>query len=298
MNVNEPQRFGLSVALSTPFHESGRIDTGRLLEHARWCLGEGCSSVTLFGTTGEGASISLAEREEVFSVLGKSGISGRRLVGGVAATAVEDAVAQASIALDQDCRAVLLPPPFFFKGVDEEGVFTWYAAVVEGLGVRARDILLYNIPSMTAVAMPLTLIDRLCRGFPEVFIGVKDSSGDRSYTERLLAAHRDRVILVGDERCLAQAVRAGAQGAISGLANLCPDLLLPLANEGRGDPRINRLVDEILAYPVMAAVKALIAHRRGDAGWAVMRPPLTGLAAADRAAVTDCFDRILAVPAA
>jgi 4-hydroxy-tetrahydrodipicolinate synthase len=296
--VNKPQRFGLSVALSTPFHESGRIDTGRLVEHARWCLGEGCSSVTLFGTTGEGASISLAERHDVFSALAKAGITGRAIVGGVAATTVEDAVAQASIALDRDCRAVLLPPPFFFKGVDEDGVFAWYAAVVEELGARARDILLYNIPSMTAVALPLPLIDRLCRGFPEVFIGVKDSSGDWSYTERLLAAHRDRVILVGDERCLAQAARAGAQGAISGLANLCPDLLLPLANEGREDPRIVRLVEDILAYPVMAAVKALIAHRHGDPGWAAMRPPLTELAAADRTALGDRFDRILAVPAA
>ncbi|MFC7399536.1 dihydrodipicolinate synthase family protein [Chelatococcus sp. GCM10030263] len=296
--MNEPKRFGLSVALSTPFDESGRIDTGRLVEHARWCRAEGCSSVTLFGTTGEGASISLAERHNVFSVLARAGIAGPEIVGGVAVTSVDDAVAQASMALDQDCRAVLLPPPFFFKGVDEEGVFAWYAAVVEGLGARARDILLYNIPSMTAVAMPLTLIERLCQGFPEVFIGVKDSSGDWSYTERLLAAHHGRVILVGDERCLAQAVRAGAQGAISGLANLCPDLLLPLANEGRENPRINRLVDDIIAYPVMAAVKALIAHRRDDAGWVAMRPPLTELAAADRAAVADRFDRIMATPAA
>jgi 4-hydroxy-tetrahydrodipicolinate synthase len=296
--VSEPQRFGLSVALSTPFDARGALDTSRLVEHAGWCLEHGCSSVTLFGTTGEGASIHLGEREQVYSALAAAGVTGQALVGGVTATSVEEAVAQASLAFAVDCRAVLLPPPFFFKGVDEEGVFAWYAAVVDKLGPRARHILLYNIPSMTQVAMPLTLVGRLIRAFPEVFVGVKDSSGDWTYTERLLAAHRDRVILVGDERSLAQAVRAGAQGAISGLANLCPELLLPLANEGRGDARINRLVDDVLAHPVMAAIKALIAHRRGDAGWAAMRPPLTALAAAQSAGLRDRFDQILAVPVA
>ncbi|MBS7702403.1 dihydrodipicolinate synthase family protein [Chelatococcus asaccharovorans] len=293
-----PGRFGLSVALATPFQLSGAVDNDRLKEQAGWCLAMGCSSITLFGTTGEGASIGLTEREAIFSALARDGITGERIVGGVAATAVSDAAAQATLALDHGCRALLVPPPYFFKGVAEDGVFGWYAALVERLGHRARHILLYNIPQMTAVAMPLSLITRLIRAFPEVFIGVKDSAGDWPYTEQLLEAHRDRVILVGDERSLARAVRNGGQGAISGLANICPDALLPLVMEGRPDQRIDQLVETVLGYPVMAAVKALVAHRSGDTGWLTMRPPLTALSRAEMAQLGERCDRIFSATAA
>lgn len=291
-------RFGLSVALATPFQDGGMIDAGRLVEQAGWCLAQGCGSITLFGTTGEGASIGLGERDTVFTALARDGIEGNRIVGGIAATSVQDTVKQALLALEHDCRALLLPPPYFFKNVDEDGVFAWYAAVVESLGGRARDILLYNIPQMTAVAMPLSLMGRLMRAFPEVFIGVKDSAGDWAYTEKLLEAHRDRVILVGDERSLAQAVRNGGQGAISGLANICPDALLPLVMEGRADPRIDQLVEAVLGYPVTAAVKALVAHRSGDAGWLTMRAPLTALSRTEMARLGERCDRIFSATAA
>jgi 4-hydroxy-tetrahydrodipicolinate synthase len=104
---------------------------------------------------------------------------------------------------------------------------------------------------------------------------VKDSSGDWAYAEALLAAHAERLtILIGDERQLARAVRLGGQGAISGLANLCPAALLPLAAEGREDARIARLVDAICGQPVIPAVKALVAARTGDPAWTAVRPPL------------------------
>ncbi|CAH1656008.1 4-hydroxy-tetrahydrodipicolinate synthase [Hyphomicrobiales bacterium] len=293
-----PGQFGLSVALATPFQLSGAVDNGLLTEQASWCLARGCSSITLFGTTGEGASIGLAEREATFAALARAGIAGDRIVGGIAATAVTDAVAQASLALDHGCRALLVPPPYFFKGVAEDGVFGWYAALVERLGQRARNMLLYNIPQMTAVAMPLSLITRLIRAFPEAFIGVKDSAGDWAYTEQLLEAHRDRVILVGDERSLARAVRNGGQGAISGLANICPDALLPLVVDGRPDQRVDQLVETVLGYPVMAAIKALVAHRSGEPGWLTMRPPLTALSRAEMAQLGERCDRIFSATAA
>ncbi|TIU18106.1 MAG: dihydrodipicolinate synthase family protein, partial [Mesorhizobium sp.] len=80
-------------------------------------------------------------------------------------------------------------------------------------------VLLYNIPSVTMVPLPLSLIGRLSAAFPGVVAGVKDSGGDWSYSEALLRAHGDLVILIGDERHLARSVRQGGQGAISGMAN-------------------------------------------------------------------------------
>jgi 4-hydroxy-tetrahydrodipicolinate synthase len=291
-------RFGLSAALATPFSADGAIDRQRAVAQARWCLAEGCSSVTLFGTTGEGSSIGQADRADLLAAFAEDGIAGDRIVGAVAAVSVADAAAQACQMLAIGCRAVLLPPPFYFKGVTDDGLFAWYAQLFERLGGAARDVLLYNIPSVTAVALPIGLIGRLREAFPGIVVGVKDSSGDWVYTQRLLAAHRDLAILIGDERYLAEGVRLGGEGAISGLANICPAILRPLALEGRDDPRIATLVEAVLDHPVTPAVKALIAHRTGDAAWRAVRPPLMPLGAEDEDRLSAHYDALFAGAAA
>ncbi|HEV2677487.1 MAG TPA: dihydrodipicolinate synthase family protein [Aliidongia sp.] len=292
------ERFGLSAALATPISADGDIDLSRVVAQARWCLAEGCSSVTLFGTTGEGSSIGETDRAGLLAALAGAGITGDRIVGAVAAASVADAVAQARQALAIGCKALLVPPPFYFKGVSDDGLFAWFAQVFERLGGAARDVLLYNIPSVTALPLSVDLVGRLRDAFPEVVVGVKDSSGDWSYTQRLLDSHRDLAILIGDERYLAEGVRRGGEGAISGLANICPGLLLPLANEGRDDPRISALVDDVLAHPVIPAVKALIAHRTGDEGWRAVRPPLMPLGIGDAERLAARYDAHFAAAAA
>jgi 4-hydroxy-tetrahydrodipicolinate synthase len=268
------QRFGLSAAMTTPFRMDGMVDLARLARQARWCLDNGCKSVTAFGTTGEGASIGLSGREQALGALAGAGIAGEDVVYCVAASSVHEALAQGRMAIDFRCRGILLTPPFYFKGVSDDGLFAWFSQVLEKLGSSARGVILYNIPSVTQVGLSLDLIGRLKAAFPGVVTGVKDSSGDWAYTQRLLEAHGDLAILIGDERYLAEGVRRGGQGAISGLANLCPSALLPLAVEGKGDERVNRLVDEVLRYPVTPAVKALVAHRTGDRAWLHVRAPL------------------------
>ena len=296
--TEQRERFGLSAALATPFAADAAIDLPRAVAQARWCLAEGCSSVTLFGTTGEGSSIGEADRAAVLAAFGAGGIAGDRIVGAIAAASVADAVSQARLTLDVGCKALLLPPPFYFKGVSDDGLFAWYAAVFERLGAAARDVLLYNIPSVTAVPLSLELVGRLRDAFPGIIVGVKDSSGDWPYTQQLLAAHGDLAILIGDERYLAEGVRRGGEGAISGLANICPRLLLPLALEGRDDPRIAALVEDVLRYPVTPAVKVLVAHRTGDAGWRAVRPPLMPIGAGDAAALIRRYDALFAAAAA
>ncbi len=292
------ERFGLSVALATPFAADGAIDVERLVRHASWCLANGCGRATLFGTTGEGASIDDGEREPVWQALEAVGIQGHLLVGGVAAASLASAARQARQAYDHGAHAVLLAPPFYFKGVDDEGLFRWFAGLIEALGGAARDLILYNIPSVTAVTLSLPLVTRLAEAFPGVVTGVKDSSGDWAYTSALLDAHADRLaILVGDERHLARAVRLGGAGAISGLANLCPAALAPLAAEGKEDPRIGRLVDAICQLPVIPAVKALIARNIGDPGWNGVRAPLLPTPAASVERLGPMMDAVLAVPA-
>ena len=152
--ITKNDAFGLSCALTTPFRENGGVDVERMIRHAQTCLREGCSSVTVFGTTGEGASFGMDERAKTVAAFKDAGFDVRRtLIGGVASASLDDAVSQTAMLVDADCRAILLTPPFYFKGVSDDGLFAWFSALFEKLGARARDVILYNIPSVTAVPL-------------------------------------------------------------------------------------------------------------------------------------------------
>ena len=287
--------FGLSCALATPFRPGGACDIDRLVGHARSRLADGCSSVTLFGTTGEGASIGAATRQAVLSALAASPIKMRdAAIVCVCDSRLDDAVGQIRDALAVDCKAILLAPPYYFKHIADDGLFAWFAACFAAVGAELRDVILYNIPQVTAVELTLSLIERLKRSFPQVVRGIKDSSGSWSYSRELVARHSDLAILIGDERHLAAAMAAGAKGSISGAANLRAQLLAAMIRERRDDERVTRIVNEIEKYPVVAAIKAILAHTTGDPGWFSLAPPLQPLAREERDALIAAYDRIIA----
>lgn len=293
-------RFGLSCAITTPMQADGSVDTARLAHHAKFALANGCDSVTLYGTTGEGAGLSMEDRALMLGAVLAAGINpSKQLLAGVAATVVSDAVAQARMALDAGCRGLLVLPPYYFKGYDDDGLFNWHAQFIEKLQGQARGIILYNIPSQSGVPISVSLVDRLKKAFPGVVTGVKDSSCDWNVTSQYLKAHaEDMSILVGDERDLARAVREGGEGSICGLANLQPGWLRPLVYEGKDNPKVNELVNVICEYPVMAAVKALAGHIHGDAGYGAMRAPLRALTDAERRRLFAAYDAIAQAKAA
>ena len=286
--------FGLSAALVTPFRADGAVDLPRMLRHARHVLAEGCDSITLFGTTGEGFSIGMRERAAMIGAVLGDGLDPARLYAGASATTVADAVEQSRLALDFGARGLLLAPPFYFKDPGDEGLFAWFSRTIEGIGAGARGIILYHIPGQTAVPLSVDLVGRLKRAFPGVIAGVKDSSGDKATAEAFLAAHGELAILVGDERQLAGAMRNGAQGSICGVANIAPRLLHDVIHGAADNPLIVPLVDLIVSYPVLAAIKALVAHIHGDEEYARMRAPLVDLPARDRAALIGAYEAILA----
>ena len=160
---------------------------------------------------------------------------GDRLVFAIFANSVGDAVEQMRTGYGAGARAVLVAPPSYFKGVSEEGIAGWYQQVIRQLGDEARDILLYNIPSLTGVALSVDLVGRLRQSLGRSIAGVKDSSCDWNVTDPLVRAHNDIHILVGDERDLAAAVRLGGAGCISGMANVFPHAVAGLVR-GQDDP--------------------------------------------------------------
>jgi 4-hydroxy-tetrahydrodipicolinate synthase len=290
-------RFGISPALTTPVDRAYRVDVERLAAHAIDLLARGCSSVTVFGTTGEGPSFALAERDRVAQALVNLGLAPERLVEGVIASSIEEAADGAGRALRRRVKAVLLAPPFYFRVVADDEIFAWYSAVFARVGSGLRDIILYHIPSMTGVPLSIELIGQLRAAFPRAIIGVKDSAADPQATMRLLEAHGDLIILVGDESYLGRACAAGAAGSICGLGNIVPEAIIAVANEGRDDPHVKALVDALAPYGFTPMLKALVGHLRRDPAWGNPCPPLPAVADGDMRRVAALIEPLRAAAA-
>lgn len=283
-------RFGISAALTTPFTASLAVDVPRLLDHAARVLEKGCDGVTFFGTTGEGPSLSQAEKAATLNSALIGGLDPACITLGVGAPALDDAVAQALVGLRGGVRQFLVMPPYYFKGVSQDGLFEWYAGFLERIVALDARVIFYHIPQVTGVALTPELLMRLRAQFGPMAAGIKDSSGDWEGTRAFLDM-KDMMVLVGDERHLGRAAALGAAGAISGMANLFPEVLARVLETGRANPGLDALVDALVAHPVTPAVKALVGVLHdGGAGadiWARVRPPLEPTPAAVTRALAD-----------
>lgn len=273
-------RFGISVALLTPFTPEGAINTALLTDHALSVLEKGAHGVTLFGTTGEGASIAMSERRTGIAALIAGGIAADQMVVGVCATSVGDAVAQVDQALEFGIDRFLLLPPFYFPAPAEAGLRVWHEDLFTRADARAKFIL-YHIPQITAVPLSFDLVTGLRADFPDRVVAIKDSSGVWENSERLLK-HGGIPVLVGDERLLHRALAIGAAGSICGMANLHPARLRALFDSAVEDVALSRQVDMVVSGPVIPALKALMVQQTGNPAWAHLRAPLAPLSAEAR----------------
>ncbi|WP_226781275.1 dihydrodipicolinate synthase family protein [Oceaniglobus trochenteri] len=277
-------KFGISVAMLTPFDADGAIDTALMASHARDVIAKGAHGVTLFGTTGEGASIALAERKAaiaaVVAALVADQIDPARVVVGLCATSVGDVLAQVDQALEFGIQTFLLLPPFYFPAPGDAGLRTWHEDLFAQADTRAKFIL-YHIPQVTAVPLSFDLVTGLRRDFPERVVGIKDSSGSWDNAERLLK-EGNLPVLVGDERLLHRAFPLGAAGSICGMANLHPARLRALFDTSTEDEALSREVGLVVSGPVIPALKILMARNSGNAAWERMRGPLAPLPDAAR----------------
>ena len=275
--------FGVSVALLTPFASGWTIDLDRLATHARDVLRAGADGVTLFGTTGEGASIGPAEAKAALAALLRSGVEPGRVTLGVAASSVEGAVAGLSSAARHGVGGVLLAPPFYYPNPSPAGLRDWFSAVLAASDA-AVPVLLYHIPQVTGAALTPGLVEALRAEHPGRVRGVKDSSGDWD-TARAFLALDGLEVLIGDERLLHRAVPLGCAGAVSGMANLHPARLTDVIATGHEDAALSAETEAVVSHPVVPALKVLMARASGDPVWERVRPPLAPLEAEARAAL-------------
>ena len=281
------------AAVSTPLTAELTIDHAHLVNHVTQLLQRGMDVLTLFGTTGEGTSFSRAERAAALERCRDSGIAAAQLGCGVFGLASSDAGEDAKVAFASGCGHVLLAPPSYYKGIDDEGLFRWFSEAIEASGQNVGHFVLYHIPSMTQVELSVELVKRLAAQFPGVVAGVKDSSGNWPHTQRLIEERGSLTVLVGHEGHLERGVRLGAAGAISGTANFIPEVIKSIVHDNGKQPNLTSLIDELLKYPVISAVKALSAHRYNADSWLRVRPPLSPLDRQQAAALSKQLEALL-----
>ena len=284
-----PDRIrGVWCATLTPLGPAGAPDHARLAAHVARLFAAGVDGIALFGTTGEGQSFSTSERRAGLDAMLENGIPAARIVAGTGCAALTETIELTRHALAAGCAGALVLPPFFFKGVSDEGLYASYARLIDGVADARLKLYLYHIPQVTEVPIAHEVIARLMARYPGVLAGVKDSGGDLQHTRRLLARFSDLAIFVGHEPHLPAALAAGGAGTICGIANLYPRLMRRFHDRSLGGDykedlhRIETFIARLEGYPLFAAFKALLADLTGDPAWEALRPPLVALATAQR----------------
>jgi 4-hydroxy-tetrahydrodipicolinate synthase len=289
---------GVLSPLVTPFKADLTPDPDRFIRQCRWLLSQDVG-LAVFGTNSEANSLSTEEKVELLDRLVGAGVDPARMMPGTGCCALTDSVRLTAHAMKLGCGGVLMLPPFYYKGVSDDGLFRSFAEVIERVGDRRLRIYLYHIPPVSQVAITLPLIERLLKAYPGVVAGAKDSSGDWNNTEAYLVnfASQGFDVFPGSETFLLQGLRAGGVGCISATANVNPGAIARLFATWKADDadaqqgRLNEIRTIFAKYPMIPALKAAIAHYGGDASWATVRPPLVELTQAQRASLVADLDK-------
>ena len=277
---------GLISPILSPFNDDLSFNQDLYNALARDLLDTGCSGLAPFGTTGEALSVSSAERMAALEGLLESGIDPSVVIPGTGLCNLPETIALSRHAVERGCAGVMTLPPFYFKGMGDDGYFDYFERLIDGVGHPDLKIYLYHIPQVSGVGLSIDLVTRLRAAYPDVIVGIKDSSGDWDNTRRLLAID-GLIVYPGAELPVIDAIRLGAPGCISATANLnSRDIahVIDLCHAGRWDEAeaAHKPVREVRMlfqdYAPIPAQKALLARRTGDTRWNNLRPPFRPMA--------------------
>jgi len=286
---------GVFSAALTPLDADLAPNHAAFVAHAKRLLAQGCDGIAMLGTTGEANSFTVAERQALLEATVAGGVAPDRLLPGTGVVALPDTIALTRHALSLGVTTVVMLPPFYYKGVSEDGLFAAYAEVVERIANPRLRIVLYHIPPMSAVPIGFALIERLRARYPDIVCGIKDSSGDFANMQALVARFPGLAVLAGADPLMLPLLREGGAGCITATSNLvAADLAFVFRHHA--DParaaeveaaqaRIVAARNRASRFPQIASLKLLLAERTGDPGWHRLRPPLMPLSRDEAAAL-------------
>ncbi len=277
-----PSLAGIYAAVATPFDDDGGLALGDLVSLLGHLAAQGCHGVLVAGTTGEGPSLSVAERRALFrAAVGAD--TGLRILAGTGAASLTDACELARAAFDAGVTGIVPIPPFFYADPPLEGLVHFYTTIITTAMPSDGWLMLYHNPFVSAPPVSLELIARLTDAFPEQVIGIKDSSGDPMHAQTLVSRWPGFQVLIGDDRLLTPAIGWGVAGAITALAGLFPALVRAAYDaaatgepSGPAQERLNNAYQQLDGLPRISAIKWLLAAGR-LISQAAVRPPLSPL---------------------
>ncbi|HEY4135458.1 MAG TPA: dihydrodipicolinate synthase family protein [Alphaproteobacteria bacterium] len=297
--IKDPR--GVYSAVLTPFADDLSVDLPAWLTHCRWLMANGCDGIAALGTTGEANSISLAERLDMLDALAGAGIVGEKLILGTGSCALPDAVTLTRRALELDSPHVLALPPFYFKNPSEDGLYAYYAGLIDRVADARLRLYLYHIPQTSAVPIPHSLILRLRKDYGPILAGAKDSSFDFANMQAMLKLVPDFRLFSGTETLLLPTLEAGGVGCITAGSNVFPAATAkayalwqsegasPAAQQAQAELTALRL--SLDGAPQIPTLKALIKRARKDSAWKP-RPPFLAL---DEAATDAAIKRAVSL---
>ncbi len=284
MSTIHPKPGGIYSPVLTPFNTDRSPDHDRFVRHCRWLI-EQDVGLAFFGTNSEATSLTLVEKHKLLDSLIDAKIPPHRMMPGTGACALGDAIELTKHAVDAGCGGVLMLPPFYYKGVSDEGLFRAYSTVIDSVADERLRVYLYHIPQVSGVPIPLTLIERLMKAYPKAIAGIKDSSGDWNNTQAMLKEFQPHGfdVFAGSENFLLANLRGGGVGCITATGNVNPGAIVQLYKtwkEKSADDTQSKLDATRAAFakfPMIPAMKAAIAWKTGRSDWSTVRPPLIEL---------------------
>jgi 4-hydroxy-tetrahydrodipicolinate synthase len=289
---------GVLSPVVTPFNADLSPDADRLIKQCQWLLSQNVG-LAVFGTNSEANSLSVDEKIDLLVRLKEAGVDTSRMMPGTGCCALTDTVRLTAHATKLGCAGTLMLPPFYYKGVSDEGIFANFAEVIERVASESLRIYLYHIPTIAQVGFSVDMIERLVTRYPKTVVGIKDSSGDWDNTYSMLEREWDDFrVFVGSESFLLANMRNGGAGCISATANVNPAAIDELYQNWQADNAddLQRALDEVrdtvMAYPMIPALKATVAEFGGDDAWRAVRPPLVSLDADKSAALAAALRNI------
>lgn len=287
---------GVIAAVATAINDNGVPDHDRALKLARHLLDNGCDGLNVLGTTGEATSFSLSERMGLMSAYRETGMPMNRLMVGTGAAAISDAIALTRHAAELGFAGALILPPFYYKGVPDDGLVAYIDAIVKATGDKPIPIYLYHFPAQSGLPWHPALIKRLIDAHGQRIVGLKDSSGDMAYAREAAKVAPGFAVFPSNEAALIEARNGAFAGVISATANCNADLCARAWQQGDQTAldqavTIRKLFD---GKALVSGVKVLLAHIHGDPALAKVKPPLAAFPATDKAAVLAGYDAVRA----
>ena len=293
--MSQARFSGVLAPVITPFSQDLSPDSTRFVKHCQWIVSQG-ANLAVFGTNSEANSLSVSEKISLLEDLINGGVQPGSLMPGTGCCALSDTIELTRKAVEFDCGGVLMLPPFYYKGVSDEGLYDYYAEVIEAVDSENLNIYLYHIPPISQIPLSVQLIEKLAQNYPKNIAGIKDSSGDWNQTKAFneLAIDNFRVFC-GSESFLLQNMQAGGAGCISATANVNPAAINNLCSTWQSEDAKQKQVelDQIRnifqGYPMIPALKAATALYSEDPDWHRVSPPLTKLTDAQLTELTSAL---------